>query len=61
KSASAKSPSTRSTTSESAAAAGASASPDWLVPLDARRYGETLIHILRAPGDAAQTRPGETP
>lgn len=46
---------------ESAAAAGASASPDWLVPLDARRYGETLIHILRAPDDAAQTRPGETP
>ncbi|MEO1533627.1 MAG: RsmD family RNA methyltransferase [Pseudomonadota bacterium] len=46
---------------ESAAAAGAAAAPDWLDPLDARRYGETLIHILRAPGGPAPTDEEETP
>ncbi|MEM7497869.1 MAG: RsmD family RNA methyltransferase [Pseudomonadota bacterium] len=46
---------------ESAASGGgAGVAPDWLAPLDRRRYGETLISILRAPGGDAPTSEEET-
>ncbi|MEO0819768.1 MAG: 16S rRNA (guanine(966)-N(2))-methyltransferase RsmD [Pseudomonadota bacterium] len=33
------------------AAAAAPAFPDWLRPLDERRYGDTLVSLLRAPAE----------
>ncbi|MEM6488674.1 MAG: RsmD family RNA methyltransferase [Pseudomonadota bacterium] len=41
-----------------AAAAAPAILPDWLAALDSRRYGETRIAILRAPGDAGAAATG---